>query len=243
MKWKLSFLVIILCFISESAIGQRYNLRKKNTIDFVFGLDYGFRAIKGDERAPQVATLLDNRRGQEIPKLNYRIGFNYTFYLSETLMLKSGLRFTNPGFRTGLISTYDPTVDINEFPKQWDRNGNRYQFNYLFVEIPMMLRYVYSKNWCKSYVEFGLSSNIYMKSLILERIIEEEAVNKSFVTEDINRFNVLVNFAIGAEMQLDRNFVSFVQLMTRYQLTNLRKSQLKEYIGGLGIESGVRFAF
>ena len=241
---KLGFLTVLMIslFLSQKLDGQRWNLSTKNTIDLIVGADYSYRTIGGDPRIAGVRQSISHRSRQEKPKSNYRFGFNYSYYLTDRFYLKSGVRLSNPGFKTGPVNSYNPTLDINSFDKQLLLAGERLEFNYILIEIPYVMRYVYSLNWCRSYLEAGFSSNIYLHTQIKTKTIGQELLSHR-KHEQIRKHNLLVNLSIGGEMVLSRDMSWFVQIIGRYQLDNLRQSDLIEKIGSLGVESGVRFEF
>lgn len=242
MNLKLALLLLGTLLLTQSAFAQRWNLTQKHSIDIVTGGDYGFRSITGDRNNPTVPQLIANRQKNEVPKFNYRIGVNYSYFLTDKLFIKSGIRLSNPGFKTGLIADFDPTSNINLVEKIHQDDGIEAQFEYIFLEIPTLIRYVYSGTWCRSFLEAGFSSNFYLHSIIT-KTHQDGTKERTITQEEIRRYNLIGNLSLGAEMEITKDIAWFIQLNGRYQFANLRRSQITERIGSAGVETGVRFLF
>ncbi|MEM9918235.1 MAG: outer membrane beta-barrel protein [Bacteroidota bacterium] len=233
-------LFLLLC-ISTISRAQSWNLKRSWAIDLVLGIDYGFRTFKHLGEPEDQLAVVRQRSHIEKPSYNLRIGFNYNRLLSDRWAIKTGLRLINPGFRSG------SSIDIREGDdwklenSQFAQDGYDYRFQYLFLEIPTMFRYVYSRNWCKSYLEAGLSHNFYLHSKINQ---QREGEAQSFKgRQNLKPYNISAALAIGGEILLERQWSIFIQMGAHYQLTPLREQQVKEYLVSLGLESGWRMMF
>ena len=106
-----------------------------------------------------------------------------------------------------------------------------------------MLRYVYTKSWCKSYIEGGISTNYYLQTRITPPN-ESDVPNEWLqVQENINRWSWMANLAIGAEFWFADQIPVFIQMTGRYQLNPIQNENIAERFVGLGIElvSGICF--
>ena len=236
-------LFLVCCLFTTTLLSQRYNLIKKNSIDLILGVDNGFWLISSGDVSPRNDIGATNRAKQERHKPAFRLGFNYNYALSQRSFIKTGLRFTNPGYRTQSIATIG-VEDLGVWGEPIYLADEEFQFSYIFIEVPLHLRYVYSKSWCKSYVEGGISGNYYLQTRInppdSKNDIPEEWLQ---FNENINRFSWMANLSIGAEFCVVDCIPFFIQMTGRYQLNTIENNDFKERFVGLGIETGVRFLF
>lgn len=238
-------LIILFVFALSfnTAIAQRWNLAQKNSIDFVLGVDQGFWLLSADSKEVTIRDQVQRRKDLEREKPAFRIGFNYNYALGQRLFLKSGLRLINPGYRSrNLLSV--SAAEREQFPDFPSSSTQEFNYNYLFLEVPLAMRYVYSRSWCKSYLEAGISGYYYLGT----RIHDPETAGSTSSTnfhfqEQITSFSWMANLAIGAEFWVQNQIPVFIQLTGRYQLNNLVNEGIKERFVGLGIETGVRWLF
>ncbi|MEM8527421.1 MAG: hypothetical protein AAGG68_22460 [Bacteroidota bacterium] len=244
MKQNSLFLSITLFFTLNTfnlqAQSSRFKSVQANSFDLIIGGDFGYRLIDGNTNDSKIAEVIANRERFENYKLNYRFGFNYYKGIGESLLAKIGIRFANPGFSTGSIEPIDLQQNINEIDKIYQQRGTIYHYNYQIIELPVGLRYIVSWSLCKPYVEAGVAPNIYWRTFIEEEHYQENH-NTTIIEEPINRFNFIGFLATGGDFIISKHLSGFTQLVGRYQLNNLRTSELEERILSMGFEVGIRF--
>jgi len=245
MKYCLSFVLLWLSLYSGKAQGY-LDIPRNNSFDLIIGADYGHRIISIRSDDPESPVYFSNRTAER-PKLAIHLGFNYNRKLAPRCFFKTGLRFTNYGFLSSNIQDFDVTRNVNRIRKLGGlqtQSSNRVDvaYHYLFLEIPTIFRYNYSRNWCKSYLEAGITNLVYLGTQVRKRYFDQP---QEFIgiQEGIQRFNYLATAAIGAEMPLYNRYDFFVQMTARYQHNNLRLSEVEEQIFGVGFETGIRYLF
>ncbi len=240
---KLSILFLLLTLVNLSLLAQsNWGKRQNHSIDLILGGDVGFRIIQNTSNTPELLQQFENRTSLERYKVNHRIGFNYVHGLSEDFALKTGLRMTNPGMSVGVkVEEYDLNQDINTLEKKINLSeGYEFRYNYQMIEMPLGIRYVLSKSFCEPYFETGISTYYYAHTLVQKRT-NNNILETTKIQENIKQFSFIGYFSMGGNFVISRDFSGFTQLIGRYQLNNLRASNLSEKLVSLGMELGVRY--
>jgi len=230
---------------SPQSLQAQFGYKISNSIDLILGVDFGFRIIENKNSSQAAAKEYQNRSEFETYKLNYRFGLNYLHGISKTLSIKTGVRLSNPGFSVQGAEDMDPNQNINTIEKtRMIQNASVFHYGYQLVEIPLGLRYTLAKNSCEPFFELGISTNLYWRTIVRRQKFNQNGYSSAIVHEpEINKLNYVGFLSMGGNINLSRNFSAFTQLIARYQLNNLRESELVEKIIGLGLEVGVRRYF
>lgn len=245
MKLQLS-LIVFLLLITFSSQAQRRNLKYKSSVDFVLGYDYSIRMLNENIVDEEAVEMIANRKRNENPKDAIRIGFNFNYNLSEALYIKTGLRYTNPGFKTSPVYPFDPEVnDVNTFTKtpvtRFDTIvGNSLKFNYNFIEIPLVFRYDYSVQFCRAYIEGGMSGNFYSGTRV-KRVFTDERIDRTTVKEDFRNFNWAAHFSVGADLLVEDEYSIFLQFNTKLFFNDIRNELIEERLVSVGFATGFRY--
>lgn len=235
------FIVLTIPTLEAQSWNNWYKI--SNSIDLVFGTDFGFRLIEQKDGSSAAAQEYQNRSEFETYKANLRFGLNYLHGISQRLSIKTGIRLANPGFTILGVEDIDPNQDINTIDKELNRNleGSDFKYNYHFIEIPLGLRYTLTKNTCEPYFELGVATNLYRRTRISRKKFNQNGSASALVQEgSINKINYVGFFSLGGNINFTQNISGFTQLVARYQLNNLRDSAIIERMVGLGLEVGVR---
>ncbi len=249
------FSIFPISHIDSQNRGLRYRL--VNSVDVIAGADFGARTIKLMPEFTDSTHFLDNREFNERTKVNYRFGLNYVHGLTGSLSAKIGVRYANAGFTISKISRIrDLDTDVHILERV-DRSSATsyviYSYNFNFVEVPLAIRHTAVNSTCQPYIEFGLSTYLYLGTRIHEQFyqslenkdgkFEMQKTRKNIypVKQDFNLFNFLPYIAIGGNFNIHRNFSGFSQIILRKQVNNLRKNYVEEKLVSLGGEIGVRY--
>lgn len=230
---------ILFCFISE--LYSQYSFKRpKGTYGVVFGFDLGMRLISGNEGVDvRNLTGFDGVRN-ESANLSFRLGFDYSRFLGNSIYLKSGVRVLNPSYRT--IQLFSIDEEFRAELKAADLTRKRlYTQKYYFLEVPLHIRYVYTFRNCRSFVETGITTQYYLGTILSTNRAGNEEVHK--LREDIFPLYFSGVLAIGAEYELKNGIPVFIQLITRYQINSIQKGMASERLISLGIEAGTRYYF
>jgi len=175
----------------------------------------------------------------------YRFGLDYNFALGQKWFLKSGGRFFQSGYTTNNLSYFEP--DDLEALKRFSQNQvvDEVEYKYNFLQIPLVARWVYSGNRCKSFFEFGVEGNLHLNSKI--RNYQEKGLGDlaQFVRlqENITPFHWGIMMSIGGEFWITKELPAFIQLNGRSQISKLETDGIKQKVIGMGIQSGIRYLF
>ncbi len=108
----------------------------------------------------------------------------------------------------------------------------------VFIEVPLMARYVFSERKLVPYAEAGLSTNYYLQSKIKETFLGDTETFKGRV-EELRPVNFALVFAAGIQYRYSAKQSLFVQPVLRYQLNSVE--EVTENRGlGFGMELGWR---
>ena len=236
-------LVALLMGSSVQRLEAQFGYKISNSIDLIVGVDIGFRVIDTKNSSSAARAEYENRSKFETYKANYRIGFNYIHGIGERLSIKSGIRLSNPGFSVSGVEDIDINQSLNSIEKQKNNTlgGFIYNYGYQLFEIPLGLRYTLTKNNCEPFFELGISNNLYWRTKIIRKRVGRGGYSSEVIKEsEINRLNFVGFISTGGNINLNEDFSLFSQLIARYQLNNLRKSELSERIVSIGLEFGLR---
>lgn len=230
--------LLIIVFTSSTLFSQ-------SQIDFVYGIGANHWQVKMAADAKEEGLLKERIHGQ-FSKPEQRIGINYRFKGKFPISLRTGMRFLVSGFRT-----YDLMSLENEEKKQLrmsavDKNTNKIKFDYdyFFLELPFVGRWVYSEHGCDAFVEAGASLNGYLGTRVRtsESDLNEDRESKIF-SEQVNPLHVKLLFSTGVSTELAAAIPVFIQLVGSYQLNPIKNGVWEERSFGFGIETGVRWQF
>ena len=85
-----------------------------------------------------------------------------------------------------------------------------------------------------------MATNIYLKTVVQSSFLEEDIGDMS-IDEDIKKVHYISFLSMGGNFIISDHLSGLTQLIARYQLNNLRQSELVEQLVGLGVEVGVRY--
>ncbi len=241
---KMKILALLICAIPTTTMAQRWNMVKKNSIDLVSGLEMSSILLKPKSALKEDIDKINHTEPRSAINPTYLTGLDYNFALSSTFFIKTGGRFYQTGYTTenkNLIEAKN-LDQLNRISASKDIETFTYKFQYL--QIPIMGRWVYSGNRCKSFVEFGVTGNMYLNSKIYDSTAET-GNSKDFVRvrEDITPFHFFGVLSIGGEFWITKTLPAFIQLTGRGQISKLINNGIKEETMGMGIQSGIRYAF
>lgn len=217
--------------------------QSNSSVDFIGSVDYTYRYFKADENFD------DSIRKKEKGNLNWRLGFNYNQRLSERLFLKTGLRLMSLGYhreynfgelRWGTQHDGEGNFDPNISPDESFPN-TKVSTNYVFLEVPLVLRYEFTTKKITPYIEAGFGSAYVLQ---IRNTTSQEGERKSNTTsefgENFNRFQLEGIISFGVNYNLNANWQLFTQPTFRYHLTELTDFYYKEHLWSAGLELGVR---
>jgi len=214
---------IFLFFISFNLFAQN-----TSTADIHIGLNQSYRFI--DDGGSETENV---RNDLEIPKLNFHIGVNFNRLITSQLYVKSGLRFVSMGYKTEKRDLIFPTGDFTTI---------QFVYNYLFLEIPLGLRYEFVENTVFiPYIEAGFAPTIYATNTVARVQDGDERIYERIPSmRDFSTFHLSANVAAGVNYNTSTETTLFFQLNYKRHLTNLIEGDFKERLTAYGIEFGLR---
>jgi hypothetical protein len=234
----LFFTLFFTLFFNQSASAQRFYGVQANSLDLTLGGDIGFRII--NELNNSHTEILENRSALESFKLSYKFGLNYNIGLNSRLSIKTGFRYSNPGFDISRIERVDFSEGLNNIPKIIDHRGYSYKINYQFIGVPLGIRYTLSSRSCDPYIEAGFTPSLLLQTKVSEFDYQGNQSDNYNMDDNINDFNLFSFVNIGGNFIISDKLSGFTQLTSTLQVNNFRKDIFSEKLVQLGIEFGVR---
>lgn len=239
-----AFIVLSCTFFSVTAmLGQsKWRPRIANSVDVVLGGDIGFRLLSTSN--PDLEYQVRNRKTAESFKFNYRAGLNFNIGLTGSLAIKTGIRFSNPGYSISRVEQIDFTQDINEVVKMVPSTNNsesayRYKVHHNLTQVPIGIKYVAQGGFCEPYFELGVIPSFYGVTRISGFDVNGNKTDVK-IEENINKVNFISFIGVGGNYRISSNLSAFTQISANYQLNNLRIDAVNEKLVGLGFEVGLR---
>ena len=211
----------------------------------ILGAEYSFRWLRNTDNLISSNAILDIREG-ESPEINLRYGLNYNHRLTNSIFLKTGIRFASLGYQ-GIKKT-----DLR-WGSQSDGNGGviidpnlpqevQIKNSYWFIEIPLMFRYELDQKKWTPFFEAGISPHIYLTTKIKQITDLETTTEIRRNNPSSNRhLNFAFNLSFGWNYQLNENLQFFGQPILRYHLSSSYKTgPIKEHYYNIGLEFGLR---
>ena len=219
--------------------------QSNSSIDFIGGIDYSYRHLTTNYDDIMLI-IIENRSGEEW-KLNWRTGFNYNRRLSNRMYLKSGLRFTNEGYKSKKTSDlrwgtqHDGMGHWIDTPDDDLPGQIQYFYNNWFIEIPIALRYEFNEKKWTPFVEAGVSPSLFLTRRTATKT--DLGTDIEYDNGEFYNFNKmhLVGFAsFGINYSPNNKYQFFGQPAFRYHLTKLVGAPIGEHLFNIGLEIGVR---
>jgi len=234
------FTSIFFIYLSQAQYG--YKSKRANSVDLVVSGDIGYRLISSI--SPSVERQLENRVTSESFKFNYKAGFNFNFGMTKSLILKTGVRFANPGYSITSVEKIDFNQDVNNIVKRPlridDAEGFEYKVQYNLFQVPIGIKYVASKGPCEPYFELGVIPSFYGGTQVFEISPDETRSDAMNLEENINKVNFISFISAGGNYRIADSLSGFFQMTANYQINNLRTNALKERLVSVGLEMGLR---
>lgn len=218
-----------------------------SSIDVVSGLEYSYRTLSQIEpNVLNIPSSIETRR-DETSKLNWRAGINYNQPITNNLYLKTGLRMASIGYKgrnftdirwpsenNGGTWVPDPTLP-REIQLIWD---------YLFLEIPIAVRWEFGTKKITPFIELGTAPSIFLTTKTTTKT-DQETTTQIGIDEsnEFNKLHLVTFAAFGLNYSINDHLQIFGQPTVRYHVTNLSKGPVKENLYNYGIELGLRKKF
>lgn len=216
--------IVLFLFVGNISFGQI-----KSSVDVLGGINVSFRIIDDNGSAVEMV-----RNETETPKSNYHLGFNFNLRIASKLNLKTGLRLASLGYKTQERVLTFSTGEMTRI---------QFFYDYLFLEIPVTLRYEFSNdNTLKPFVEMGISPTYYATNRVVKIQDEEEETTyeRNPSNTGFKTFHLTGNVAVGLNYYLSEETCLFFQFNYKHHLTNLVNTDFKEHLWSYGGELGIR---
>jgi hypothetical protein len=218
-----------------------FGYSQTNSIDLIGSLDLTYRALITQEF---IGDNIIEERQDEVPKLNWRAGFNFNQQLFEKWFLKTGLQLASVGYRSAKKELR--FGDQHDGSGGFDETSTRIQqltIDYLFLEIPLMLRYEWQREKWAPFVEGGVSTSYYLVTRLTTSIDNDDTTRLDNQSDAAIPIYFVANASFGMNYNISEQWQAFGQSIFRFHLNPISKEVIKEYLYGLGLEMGVRRKF
>lgn len=237
--------IVLLFLITTSSVSFS---QIHTSIDFVSGVD--FTRMSGITEISPGSNLASFQIDE---KINYRVGANFNFRIFEKMLIKTGLRYVQIGFKENFNLPNDyqfgwinangnqiNTVNTGDiFSVMQDPKYNAYDQK--FIEIPLISRIELSDKKLALFLEIGISPHIKLSS----RNKQISALGKETIDENVEIFGskkmlVALIFGIGLNYNVSDNYQFFAQPTIRCYCSDSDKGRYRNAIENIGVEIGVR---
>lgn len=219
----------------------------KSSIDLLGSADINYRDINFKNSESYFQSYKYGLDG-DVASVKFRFGANYNYKINDRLVLKTGLRMANIGYK----SYYSRRIFFGQYSTEYDgfsvpynvskNEGFSTSYNHFFIEVPLMARYEFKKSFGKfqPYAEAGLSGQYYLTTFSNE---ERNGVKELYAEkfDNINKFQMSANIGLGFNYNVSNRMQLFFQPTFRYNLTPMFDSAIKEHPFSVGFEMGLRF--
>jgi hypothetical protein len=232
MRTKLALFALLLPFFGYS---------QKNSIDLIGSFDLSYRALISQDFLGD--SFIAEREG-EVPKLNWRAGFNFNQRLSEKWFLKTGLRFASVGYRSAKKELR--FGDQHDGSGGFDETSTRIQqltIDYFFLEVPIMIRYEWKQEKWSPFFEGGISSSYYLVTRLTTSIDDDDTTRLDNQSDAAIPIYFVANASLGMNYNISEQWQAFGQSIFRFHLNPISNEVIKEYLYSLGLEMGIRRTF
>jgi len=214
-------ILIALSFITFYSYGQ-------SSIDFIISLENSSK-IQSIESAGEIK-----------PNFSFRVGFDWNENIFNKFYIKSGIRYSQIGYKNKSISAYTGIGEFN--PDAIFVLEAELDLVHSYFEIPLGVRYEIVKNKkINPFIEFGISNLIYLKTKSKYKTQFETQRNNYRNKSDVfNKLQIACNSSVGVNYQTNSKIQIFTQLSFRYHLSKINEIELKEHLYSYGFDLGVR---
>lgn len=223
---------IIILFIPLISFSQLHS-----SVDLSIGSSYTYRHFTNK-------ASLSLRKSEETGKFNWQMGIGYNLKIKKQLFLRTGIKLKRMGYKeekrtdirwpsefVGGVYTRDPSL-AHEIQILRD---------YLFVEIPLGLRYEMKNKGIGPFWEVAISPSYYLINQVKEKTDIGNSTDNTR-NDFLNSLYLSTNLSFGYIEPLGSNYELFQQIVVHYQITGLsnEENESRKHLFGMGLEIGIR---
>ncbi len=177
-----------------------------------------------------------------------RFGVNFSFRIYENMMFKTGIRLAELGSKFNAEYSHTSQCYVpGELVREREFLQYEEEFSNNFIEIPLILRYEYSKKRLSPYFEVGISPHFYMNSKRSYRTVNNNgfSYNIDEVTTGFSKLQLVFVFSAGMNYNISQSLTAFAQPTIRRHLNSIQINPdgTKARFYSMGLEYGVRYRF
>lgn len=199
--------------------------QSNSKLEILSSLDYSYRQHSN-------SGIVQSVRSSEKGKLNYHFDLNYHQKLKERLWLKIGLQFASNGYQSDERDLmfgnqhngqggFDPTLSSGETIQSKN--------NYQFLGIPIALRYDFSQKKLKPFVELGLNTRYYLRTITSFYINGDKSGSSKYRAKDINQIQFAPTLSFGLSYEINEKLVFVAQPNFIYHISQVYIRSLQIY--------------
>jgi len=113
--------------------------------------------------------------------------------------------------------------------------------DFIFIDIPLALRFQFTKQRLSPFMELGIFPSIYLSTKT--KVITDVETTTQYsdgITHNINRLNLVSFASIGLNYTINDQIQVFGQPICRYHITPIRSATIDVNMINYGIELGLR---
>lgn len=219
--------------------------QSNSKLEVLGSLDYSYRHHANSGIVQSVSA---SNKG----KLNYHFQLNYNQKLKERLWLKIGLGLASTGYKTDLLelrfgSQHDGQGGFDPFLSSDETIQTKY--THQFLTVPIALRVDFLEKKLKPFVEIGLSTNYYLRSITSIFINGDKSDSRKERENQISQIQLAPTLSCGLSYEINERLELVAQPNFTYYLTSTYKEStdlslsnglVKEHQWSGGLAMGIR---
>jgi hypothetical protein len=211
----------------------------KISLGISFSPDYCYRTLIPNASSKWIAEARDTF---EIPTFGYTTGLNLALKISKRIILETGLLFSDRGEKTHKYSLFalDTLGQLNsEVPIKIT-----YFFHYLYLEIPLKIKYCILNRRMKVFISGGISPNIFLTQktrYIAEYLDGHTNTHTSTSSSDYRILNLSIIASAGMSYDVTSRLYFTIEPTYRRSIISIVDAPIKTFLYSIGLNTGLYY--
>lgn len=227
---------LLLALLTFSAIAQAQNSNSKWQIGLNISPDICYRQIFATEGNENnfTTTIINLRNSSEKPKLSYSGGLSVVYQYNPKLSFQAGLNYANVGYKSEIAGFIGPVEE--DFPL-----SAKYIYNFLYLEVPTKVNFIFGENRLQYTVGAGLSSAYLMETKNTVVSYYADSTIRKHIQNQVpyKPFNLFATLNVGLLYQLSNKWQLKFEPTFRYGLLRTSDTPVSGRLYNFGLSSGI----
>lgn len=231
-------LVLVAALASITAFAQHNNPTQKILIGFNFSPDYSFRTLRNHDGSSSSDLVTNNRNEIEAAKFGYTTGLHVCFNISPLLGIKTGIQYSNKGFRT-------KSQDLIYFPPApASPTKAKTKEAYQYIGLPLKAQLSFGKGKVHLLTGFGFMTNFLLNvkhTVNLEYADGHEENKTQSTTSGFKKVDISPMISLGVDYTLSHKIHLLAEPTFRYGVIVTRDVPVTENLWSAGLNIGINY--